>query len=44
MVDAVPEVGVWAFDVLASNAVVELGGAEITHMTEAVPLGAALRV
>lgn len=38
VMDAVSQVGVWAFDVFPSDAVIELGGAEIAHVSESVPL------
>jgi len=44
MMDAVSKVGVWAFDVLASNTIVELRGAKIAHVAKSVPLGPALRI
>lgn len=44
VMNAVSQVGVWTFDIVPSDTIVELGGTEIAHMAEAIPLGTALGI
>jgi len=38
VMDTVAKVGIWAFYVLSPDSIVELGGTEISHVPESIPL------